>query len=366
MMSTQTSVLVRSSQTGPSPTLARDSSTTSTSNWSVTGSPPSVKCPRAATCHEAQPIPDYTGSRCLPCAGMLAATFVLRKSRCRLPLAPGHEFSGEVVAVGPGAHRFKVGQRVAVDTLIWCGGCFWCLRHQVNLCERLAAVGLMADGGLAELCNVPETTCLSVPDNLSDEAAALAETLAVGVRALRRGRLTLGERIAVVGGGPVGLMALQAALASAAATATLIEPRTDRREVGAAVGASSVVAPEASAELFADLGIECSGDADAVHTALAAARKGGRVVLVGLYPRPTSVSFLDIVTTEKEVLGSFSHVYDEDFAGALALLGRGAVQAEPIISDRVALRDALEHGLLALEREPEAHLKILVSGRPGT
>ena len=90
------------------------------------------------------------------------------------------------------------------------------------------------------------------------------------------------------------------------------------------------------------------------------------MVLVGLYSRPTTVSFLDIVTTEKEVLGSFSHVYDEDFAGALALLGRGAVQAEPIISDRVPLRDSLGRGLLALAREPEAHLKIVVSGRAGT
>jgi (R,R)-butanediol dehydrogenase/meso-butanediol dehydrogenase/diacetyl reductase len=195
----------------------------------------------------------------------------------------------------------------------------------------------MADGGLAEFCNVPETTCLPVPERVSDEAAALAETLAVGVRALRRGRLTVGERIAVVGGGPVGLMALQAALA-----------------------------PDASPELFADLVIECSGNANAIHTALAAARKGGRVVLVGLYARPTTVPFLDLVTTEKEVVGSFSHVYDEDFAAALALLGRGAVRAEPIISDRVPLPDALERGLLALEREPDAHLKILVSARAGT
>jgi (R,R)-butanediol dehydrogenase/meso-butanediol dehydrogenase/diacetyl reductase len=282
------------------------------------------------------------------------------------PLVLGHEFSGEVIALGAGASRFAEGQRVAVDTLIWCGRCFWCLRHQVSLCERLAAVGLMADGGLAEFCNVPETTCLPVSDNLSDEAAALAETLAVGVRALRRGRLTVGDRIAVVGGGPVGLMALQAALASGAASATLIEPRADRRDIGAAVGASRVVCPEASPEVFADLVIECSGNANAVHTALTAARKGGRVVLVGLYSRPTTVPFLDIVTTEKEMLGSFSHVYDEDFASALALLGRGTVQTEPIISDRVALHDALEHGLLALEREPEAHLKILVSARAGT
>jgi (R,R)-butanediol dehydrogenase/meso-butanediol dehydrogenase/diacetyl reductase len=102
------------------------------------------------------------------------------------PLVLGHEFSGEVVALGPGVTRFSVGQRVAADTLIWCGRCFWCLRHQVNLCERLAALGLMADGGLAELCNAPEATCLPVPTGVSDEATAMAETLAVGVRALRR------------------------------------------------------------------------------------------------------------------------------------------------------------------------------------
>src|ERR687884_249786 len=120
------------------------------------------------------------------------------------------------LTVGPGVTRFEPGQRVAADTLVWCGRCYWCQRHQVSLCERLAALGLMADGGLAELCTVPEAMCLPVPDGVSDEAGALAETLAVGVRALRRGRLSVGERVVVVGAGPVGLMTLQAARASGA------------------------------------------------------------------------------------------------------------------------------------------------------
>ena len=277
------------------------------------------------------------------------------------PLTLGHEFAGEVVAVGPGVTRFEPGQRVAADTLIWCGRCYWCLRHQVSLCERLAALGLMADGGLAELCTVPETTCLPVPDGVSDEAAALAETLAVGVRAVRRGRLCVGERVAVVGAGPVGLMTLQAALASGAGHVALVEPRPDRRAVGETLGASAVVEPAAATELGADLVVECSGNPQAVSIAVAAARKGGRVVLVGIYGAPSRVDFLDLVATEKELLGSFSHVYDEDFSGALSLLHHGGVRAEPIVSDRVPLDQALEHGLLALDREPEAHLKILVS-----
>ena len=76
------------------------------------------------------------------------------------PITLGHEFSGEVVDVGPGVERFRPGDRVAADTLIFCGECYWCRRHQVTLCERLAALGLMADGGLAGLCNAPERTLL--------------------------------------------------------------------------------------------------------------------------------------------------------------------------------------------------------------
>jgi threonine dehydrogenase-like Zn-dependent dehydrogenase len=185
------------------------------------------------------------------------------------------------------------------------------------------------------------------------------------VRALRRGRLAVGEHVAIVGGGPVGLMTLQAALASGAASVSLVEPIAERGTVGSALGATRVLGPAGAPELSADLVIECSGNPNAIPTALAAARKAGRVVLVGLYGGPTSLSCLEIVTTEKELLGSFSHVYDEDFAAALALLGRGVVRAEPIISDRVPLAEAVERGLLALEREPDRHLKIVVSVRAG-
>jgi (R,R)-butanediol dehydrogenase / meso-butanediol dehydrogenase / diacetyl reductase len=277
------------------------------------------------------------------------------------PITLGHEFSGEVVDVGPGVERFLPDDRVAADTLIFCGKCYWCRRHQVTLCERLAALGLMADGGLAGLCNAPERTLLPVPEGVSDEAGALAETLAVAVRALRRGRFAVGESVAVVGAGAVGLMVLQAAIAGGASKVSVVEPLPERRNLAVSLGADEVYA---EADLAADVVVECSGNAVAVNTAVGSARKGGRVVLVGIYGRPGTLDFLDVVGTEKEIIGSFSHVYDEDFAAAVSLLGRGAVRAEPLVSDRVPLNRALDDGLLALMREPEKHLKILI--QPGT
>jgi (R,R)-butanediol dehydrogenase/meso-butanediol dehydrogenase/diacetyl reductase len=283
----------------------------------------------------------------------------------RAPITLGHEFSGEVVDVGPGVSLYKPGDRVVTDTLIFCGECYWCRRHQVTLCERLGALGLMADGGLAELCNAPSSTLLPLPENVSDGAGALAETLAVAVRALRRGRLSLGERVTIVGAGAVGLMTLQAALASGASDVGVIEPLPERRRLAASLGAGAVYMPEEDLEIGADLVVECSGNARAVGTAVRAARKGGRVVLVGIYGQTAAFDFLEVVGTEKEIIGSLSHVYDEDFAAAVNLLGRGAVEAEQLVSDRVPLSRALDDGLLALMREPEAHLKILIEPNRG-
>jgi (R,R)-butanediol dehydrogenase/meso-butanediol dehydrogenase/diacetyl reductase len=154
----------------------------------------------------------------------------------RAPLVLGHEFAGVVVAAGADVTGSWPGQRVAVDTVVSCGTCYWCLRGEVTRCPSLGALGLHADGGLAELCNAPARICLPVPDTVADDEAALAEPLAVAVRALRRAGLRPGERVAVVGAGAVGLMAVQAAagrwrlmsLSSARAPRAPLTPRCRR------------------------------------------------------------------------------------------------------------------------------------------
>jgi (R,R)-butanediol dehydrogenase/meso-butanediol dehydrogenase/diacetyl reductase len=251
------------------------------------------------------------------------------------PLVLGHEFAGVVVAAGAGVTGPLPGQRVAVDTIVSCGG-------------------------LAELCNAPARMCLPVPDTVADDEAALAEPLAGAVRALRRGGLRPGERVAVVGAGMVGLMAVQAAAASGAGSVTVVEPLAERRALAVGLGAGRAVPPGDAAALEADVAVECAGTPGAIQTALQALRSGGRAVLLGIVTESAPIAPMDLVRGEKSLIGSLSHVWDEDFREALQLLGRGAVQAAPLITDRIPLDAAVTGGLALLRDEPEKHLKILV------
>jgi (R,R)-butanediol dehydrogenase / meso-butanediol dehydrogenase / diacetyl reductase len=279
------------------------------------------------------------------------------------PVILGHEFAGVVAAVGDGVTKPSPGQRVAVDTIVYCGTCHWCRRGEVIRCPSLGALGLHADGGLAALCNAPARMCLPVPDSVADDEAALAEPLAVAVRALRRGGLQPGERVAVVGLGAVGLMAVQAAAAFGAESVAVAEPLPERRALAMRLGADRTVAPGEAAGLQADVAVECAGTPAAVETAVRALGAGGRAVVLGIGTHPAKVAPLDLVVGEKSIIGSLSHVWDEDFRIALGLLGRGAVQAAPLISDRIPVSEAVSGGLALLRDEPGKHVKILV--RPG-
>src|SRR5690242_2440721 len=278
----------------------------------------------------------------------------------RAPLVLGHEFAGVVVAAGADVTGPWPGQRVAVDTIVSCGTCYWCQRGEVTRCPALGALGLHGDGGLAELCNAPARICLPVPDTVADDEAALAEPLAVAVRALRRGGLRPGERVAVIGLGAVGLMALQAAIAFGAQSVAVVEPLAERRALAMRLGADRHVTAGEAAAVAADVAVECAGTPEAIETAIRALRAGGRAVVLGIGTRPATVPPLDLVVGEKSIIGSLSHVWDEDFRIALGLLGRGAVRAAPLISDRIPLTAAVSGGLALLRDEPAKHVKILV------
>lgn len=281
------------------------------------------------------------------------------------PLILGHEFAGVVVAAGDGVTELALAQRVAVDTILYCGRCHWCRRGEVIRCPQLGALGLHVDGGLAPLCNAPARMCLPVPDSVADDEAALAEPLAVAVRALRRGGLRPGERVAVVGLGAVGLLVVQAAAAFGAQSVAVIEPLPERRALAMRLGADRYVPPDDAAELEADVAVECAGSPAAVQTAVRALRAGGRAVVLGIGTRPVQVAPMDLVVGEKSIIGSLSHVWDDDFRIALRLLGRGAVQAAPLITDRIPVSAAVTGGLALLRDEPGKHVKILVQpGRP--
>ena len=290
--------------------------------------------------------------------------------RCA-PLILGHEFVGRVAGVGPGVNGFQVDDRVAPEVVLFCGECFFCRRHEYALCQNWAALGLMADGGLAEYAVVPAFSCARLPPHLSDEEGALVEPTEVAVRAVRKSDMHLGDTVAVLGGGTIGLLALQVARAAGARAVCLIEPRARRRELGLALGATATFDPSqadwqqglqaACNGIGPDVVIECAGAPETADTALHVARKGGCIVLVGIQPERVPFSTLELIIGEKRVVGSVQHHYDDDLPIALQLLAQGQVRVAQLITDRVPLDRLVADGLRALAEQPEEHLKIIVS-----
>lgn len=286
------------------------------------------------------------------------------------PLILGHEFVGTVAALGAGVGDFRVGERVAPEVVLFCGSCFFCRRHQYALCVNWAALGLMADGGLAEYAVVSAATSVRLPDRLSDEEGALVEPTEVAVRAVRKSDLRLGDMVAVIGGGTIGQLVAQVARAAGAGSVYVVEPRPVRRQLALDLGAEGAFDPaepawssalrDACRGVGPDVVFECAGAPETADLAIHTARKGGRIVLVGIRGERVPLSTLEIVIGEKHIVGSVQHHYDEDLPQAVRLLAEGRVQARPLISARIGLTRVVEDGLNALLQAPDQHLKIIV------
>jgi len=285
----------------------------------------------------------------------------------KAPLILGHEFSGEVVEVGEGVTNVGVGDRVAPDAAQHCGECYMCKVNRYSLCEKLAFTGLMADGAFAEYVNVPAYTCFKLLPELSNEAGALVEPLAVGIHAIRQGKVLQGDTVAVVGAGTIGLVTIQAARAAGASKVFAIELSKDRKEKAKGLGASVLDPTETdvAAEIQdqtegqgVDVAIECIGKASTVNTCIQCAKRGGRIVVVGIFEKPGEINYNDLVFQEKEVIGSLA--YYGEFDSAIALLADGRVKAEPLITGKIKLDDIVEKGFEELLKNRESNIKILV------
>ncbi len=280
----------------------------------------------------------------------------------KAPLILGHEFSGIVEMVGEGVENLQVGDPVAADTLLYCGTCPECRQGRHNLCENLASLGQMADGGLAERVVAPAYTFVKLPPELPLDLAALAEPLAVAVRGVRRAELCPGDHVLIMGAGTIGLMALLVARDAGAASVTVIEPRPSRALLARDMGADEVQASwdDLSGTVRFDRALECTGKAPVQQAALRLLRPQGRLVLVGIPTDGTWFDTMEMVNFEREVVGSLSHLAEEDFRQAVDMLGSKRVDVAPFISRRYPLSRGVEAFTL-LERGEDDILKILMS-----
>ncbi len=285
--------------------------------------------------------------------------------RCA-PVTLGHEPAG-VIEVGFGT--LAAGVRVAVENSVACGVCWWCRRGETHLCTTGGSLGLMGDGGLAEVMLAPAAGCAAFATDVAPEHAAMAEPLSVAVRAVRLGGVAPGSTVGVVGAGTVGLLIMQVARLAGAPKVVVVDPLEKRRSLALQLGADAAVAPEeataAGREMTQGLGLdvtfEAGGNPAAARCAVELARRGGSAILLGVFDEDIALGMRDLLFGEKRVQCSLSHVFATDFVPAVELIDKRAVDLDALITDRIPLRDVVTHGFDALVANPSDHLKIVVS-----
>jgi L-iditol 2-dehydrogenase len=277
------------------------------------------------------------------------------------PTLFGHEFAGEVVAIGSNVTAFSPGMRVVAANTAPCNICFFCKRGQHNLCEDL----LVNLGAFAEYIRVPERivrqNTFIIPEHVSDEEAAAMEPLACVLHGQDLLSIQPGESVAIIGAGPIGLMHLQLALHHGASPIYVLDLSDKRLEIAAELGATLVVNPtrekpsqliqQATGERGVDVSIESAGNLDAWLMAVDIVRKGGRVQWFGGLPSGSEVT-LDAVRVHYDELIIYGvyHATPLTFERAFRLITEGVVKIKPLVT-----------GELPLERLEQA-LKMMMSG----
>lgn len=269
---------------------------------------------------------------------------------CRPPVVLGHEFAGEIVALGKGIEGLKEGMRVTALPYIGCGKCRACLAGNPHYCPNNLNAGTeQLAGGYAEYVKVGAASCLQLPAALSLEDGALIEPLAVGLHGVKRGGVQPGDRVLVIGAGPIGLAAAYWAKLAGASKVAVSAPSDRRKPLAEAMGATAFITASEDAALaaktaetlggLADVVLECVGQPGMLQRALTCLRTGGRVVILGVCIQPDT--FMPLTGLAKEADIRFSVVYDvAEFQTCIDAMDAGHVSPRAMVTDTVSLADA--------------------------
>lgn len=257
----------------------------------------------------------------------------------RLPLIPGHEFTGTVANAGAQVTHLTIGAKVVVDINIGCGTCFFCARNEVLNCPSAQQVGISRDGAFAEFVAVPARLVLPAPDGVPDAILALTEPLACVVRAARAARAGFARSVVILGAGPIGNLHVQMMRLIGAAPIIAADLSPDRCAMALAAGADAAIADPAELRATvlrmtegrgADIVIESVGHPALYEQAFTLIRKGGHVAAFGL-AGPGQTVPLDLLRTvleETSVKGSVAGM-GRDMSDALTLLSHGRLRTTP-------------------------------------
>lgn len=253
----------------------------------------------------------------------------------------GHEFSGIVV---DGVDTdVPLGARVTCDPNNWCGDCDFCSQGRVNLCSRNVATGIGRDGGFAEYCAFPAVRAHLLPESLNAHHGAFCEPLACTIHGMDIGAAKAGERVLIIGGGVIGLLAVQLAHL-AGCEVMLLTRNAAKQELGRSLGADLVAGTETAVlnqwSAGADLVVECAGVNATVAMAPRMARTGGRVVILGVLPNGEQVPIEPFDLLFREIQLHFSFLNPFTHERAARLIADGSISIAPLITRTISLQEA--------------------------
>lgn len=271
------------------------------------------------------------------------------QTRIETPMVFGHEFAGEIVQVGTGVKRFKVGQRVAGETHIGCGECFQCLTGNMHICESMKIIGVHVPGSFAEYIAMPETCAWELDETLSYEEGAFLEPMGVAMHGIQAAPVG-GQNVVILGCGPIGLMATGIAKAQGANQIICSDIAEAKLEVAKTMGATITVnsmkddlasiVVEATQGRGADVVIDYSGNGGAIADGLKSLKKGGRMVLVGLPDKPVQLDLVDgIIYKEATLVGVTGRTMYGTWFECEKLLKSGKIDLAPVVGGRFAMKD---------------------------
>jgi L-iditol 2-dehydrogenase len=262
-----------------------------------------------------------------------------------------------VVALGPGATKHAVGDRVTLEPGVPCGRCRECRAGRYNLCRDVRFFATPPiDGAFANYVTIHEDFAFALPDEVSDEAGALMEPLSVGIWACRKAGVSPGDRVLVTGAGPIGLLAQQCALAFGATEVIVTDVSEARLELARRTGATRTLKPGEQLDEV-DALIECSGHPAALAAGIGAVRPAGTAVVVGMGPEEDATVPLSLIQN-REIWLTGTFRYANTYPTAIALVAEGRVDPEAIVTGHYGLDDA-EAALRAGGEDP-ANVKAVV------
>jgi L-iditol 2-dehydrogenase len=288
----------------------------------------------------------------------------------RPPIVLGHEFSGTITALGDKVKSLRQGMRVTVLPHLGCGECVPCKERRYNHCEKLKCIGCQSPGAFAQYLAVPDYTVFQLPGSISFEQGAMVEPASVGYHGMMKG-MPRGSNVVIVGAGPIGIFALQAARTLGAKKVAIADIKAERLSLAKALtefpvmNLAEATLDDAVDRVFGgsknvDLYCDCvGGDGRAIESIIRTARRGSRIVCIGILRKENEIPHLpDIVEHELAITGSSMYV-PKDFSDVLTLMSKGMISTKGLITHRFRLEEIPEM-YRKIESNQMPYLKIMI------